>query len=51
MAALESLQVMTLAPSNPDDGCEKPRTFYLAYDWRSLEEFPDLLDAENRPYR
>jgi GNAT superfamily N-acetyltransferase len=44
---VEFLQVKTLSPSNPDDGYEKTRAFYLAFGFRPLEEFPDWWDAEN----
>jgi len=44
---VEFLQVKTLAPSRPDEGYDKTRSFYLACGFRPLEEFRDLWDAEN----
>ena len=44
---VEFLQVKTLAPSQPDDGYEKTRAFYLACGFRPLQEFPDLWDPDN----
>lgn len=36
--AVEYLQVKTLAPSHPDEGYKKTRTFYSALGFRNLEE-------------
>jgi ribosomal protein S18 acetylase RimI-like enzyme len=46
-AGVEFLQVKTLSPSADDEGYAKTRSFYLAYGFRPLEEFPDLWDPQN----
>lgn len=46
-SGVEFLEVKTLSPSKPDAGYERTRTFYRAYGFRPLEEFPLLWDAEN----
>jgi ribosomal protein S18 acetylase RimI-like enzyme len=46
-SGVEFLQVKTLSPSKDDIGYEETRSFYLAYGFRPLEEFPLLWDSEN----
>jgi hypothetical protein len=46
-AGVEFLQVKTLSASDPDEGYQKTRAFYLSYGFRSLEEFPDLWSPQN----
>ena len=44
---IEYLQVKTLAPSCPDDGYARTRTFYEAMGFRPLEEFKQIWDENN----
>jgi predicted kinase/GNAT superfamily N-acetyltransferase len=44
---VEYLQVKTLSPSRPDVGYERTRAFYLANEFRPLEEFPSLWGPED----
>jgi GNAT superfamily N-acetyltransferase len=43
----EYMQVKTLGPSNSDPNYAKTRNFYLAMDFRPLEEFPQIWDENN----
>ena len=40
-------QVKTLSDKHPDEGYKKTRAFYLAMEFRLLEEFPDLWGPTN----
>jgi GNAT superfamily N-acetyltransferase len=44
---IEYLQVKTLSASHPDPGYARTRAFYLAMEFRPLEEFPHLWGEEN----
>jgi len=44
---VEYLQVKTLSPAHPDPGYAKTRAYYLAMDFRPLEEFPTLWGEAN----
>jgi GNAT superfamily N-acetyltransferase len=44
---VEFLQVKTLSAGRPDADYEATRSFYLAYGFRPLEEFPTLWDPSN----
>jgi len=44
---IEYMQVKTLAPSCPDDGYARTRTFYEAMGFRPLEEFKQIWDEIN----
>jgi GNAT superfamily N-acetyltransferase len=47
-AGVEFLQVKTLSAARPDVGYDATRSFYLAYGFRPLEEFPMLWDRPPR---
>ncbi|MEZ4680968.1 MAG: GNAT family N-acetyltransferase [Caldilineaceae bacterium] len=44
---VEYLHLKTLSDSHPDEGYAKTRTFYLAVDFRPLEELTPLWGEEN----
>jgi len=44
---LEYMQVKTLGPSRPVDGCARTRAFYEALGFRPLEEFKKIWDENN----
>jgi len=44
---VEFVQVKTLSDSHPDPGYAKTRAFYLALDYRPLQEFPLLWGPQN----